>query len=255
MWEKLKELKKWVVEKVLWAEKEMAGKSGEEKRAVIVAKLDDLIVLPFWLEWADGPVIGWLVDLACEKLNWLTGHDFSEVELDEAQTAEIAECLAAPLPKKKDGGTVEERLEQLCKEYGVEYAPNPEPVKRGDLTEHFNRREFACSCGCGFDDVDPKLAALCETIRRAAGVPVRVNSGCRCEKYNARVKGAAKDSQHVKGRAADLSCSLGPKALYELIQGLYAKGELPGLEYCLRYPTFVHIDVGPVRKQRFAVKR
>ena len=254
MWEKLKEIKKWVVEKVLWAEKEMAGKSGKEKRAAVVAKLDELIVLPFWLEWADGPVIGWLVDLCCEKLNWLFGHDWKEAALDETQKSELAECLTASIPKATGAQTVDERLEQLCKEYGVEYAPQiAVAVNRGDLTEHFNRREFACKCGCGFNDVDPKLAALCETIRRAAGCAVMVNSGCRCDAHNKRVGGAS-GSQHRLGKAADLSCSLGVKALFELIQGLYAKGELPGLEYCIRYPTFVHIDIGPKRSQRFVVK-
>ena len=252
MWEKLKEIKKWVLEKVLWAEEELRGKSGAEKRAAVVGKLNELINLPWVPEWVEGKIIGWLVDLWCEKLNWLFGHDWKEADLDETQKDELAECLTASIPKAT--GTVDERLEALCKEYGVEWKPRVEPVTDGDLTPHFKRAEFACKCGCGFDDVDPKLAVLCETIRTAAGVPVRVNSGCRCEKYNAKVKGAAKDSQHTKGKAADLSCSIGPKALYELIRGLYETGKLPGLEYCLRYPTFVHIDVGPVRKQRFAVK-
>ena len=44
MWDKLKQIKKWVIENVLWAERELKGKTGPEKRAVIVNKLDDLII-------------------------------------------------------------------------------------------------------------------------------------------------------------------------------------------------------------------
>ena len=254
MWEKLKEIKKWVLEKVLWAETELKGKTGAEKRAVVVGKLNEIINLPWVPEWVEGKLIGWLVDLCCGKLNWLFGHDWKDADLDETQKGELAECLTASIPKASKAQTVDARLEELCKEYGVEYAPQVEPVKGGDLTEHFNRAEFACKCGCGFDDVDPKLAALCETIRVAADAPVKVNSGCRCAKHNKKVGSLATNSYHTRGKAADLSCGIGAKALYELIQGLYEAGKLPGLEYCLRYPTFVHIDVGAKRKTRFAVK-
>ena len=30
----------------------------------------------------------------------------------------------------------------------------------GDLSEHFDRREFTCRCGCGADQVDPQLALI-----------------------------------------------------------------------------------------------
>lgn len=28
----------------------------------------------------------------------------------------------------------------------------------GDLTKNFNRFEFACKCGCGFDDIELQVA-------------------------------------------------------------------------------------------------
>ena len=252
MWEKFKQLKQWVVEKVLWAEKELAGKTGAEKRAAIIQRLDDLIKLPFWLEWADGPLIGWVVDLTCDKLNWLTDHGDWEAVTPE-QGAELAEVLTAKTSRiDTRGKTVDERLEELYKEYGIERPT--EPTTGGNLTRNFSRKEFACKCGCGKDDIDPKLAEMCQTIRDAAGVPVRVNSGCRCAAHNAKV-GGAPNSYHTQGKAADLSCSLGANKLYELIQALYSAGKLPGLAYCLKYPSFVHIDIGGERKQRFAIRR
>ena len=279
-WTKLRDLRLWVVEQVLWAENELAGKTGEEKRAFIVAKLDELVPLPFWLEWADGPLIGWMVDLACEKLNWLTDHDFQGINLSEAQKEKVADVLETPLKvSAAKGKSIDERLNGLYAEYHIRpdkpdeptRTPAPEKgagapetvpaLKPGYITPHFQRREFACKCGCGKDNIDPALVQMCETIRNAVGVPICVNSGVRCEKHNKKVGGKQKKkdgtggSFHLYGKAADLSCTLGARKLFEAIRNLYDAGKLPGLEYCLLYPTFVHIDIGEPRNQRFAVNR
>ena len=89
--EKITEIKKWVIEQVIWAETELAGKSGAEKKAAVVKKLDDLIKLPIYLEWVDDMIISYLVDQACEKLNKLTAHNFGEVELNSVDMARVAE--------------------------------------------------------------------------------------------------------------------------------------------------------------------
>ena len=52
-------------------------------------------------------------------------------------------------------------------------------------TQHFKVSEFTCKCGCGFNNIDQRVINMAETIRKALGVPVHVNSGCRCEKHNA----------------------------------------------------------------------
>ena len=46
--EKFKQLKKWVIEQVIWAETELKDKTGKEKRAIVTAKLDDMLKLPWW---------------------------------------------------------------------------------------------------------------------------------------------------------------------------------------------------------------
>ena len=84
-------LKAFTLEQVLWAEKNLKGKSGAEKKAAVVKKLDDLITLPAYLEWADDMVISCLVDTVCSKLNEITQHDFSELTLNESQEMELAQ--------------------------------------------------------------------------------------------------------------------------------------------------------------------
>ncbi len=132
-------------------------------------------------------------------------------------------------------------------------------------TEHFKVSEFACKCGCGKQDIDQRVMDMAETIRLALGVPVHVNSGCRCEKHNARVGGVkkkydkngkliSKGSNHMYGLAADLSCSLGAKKMYETAQKLRAEGKLPELDYCICYKTFIHIDCGGKRKSMWEIR-
>ncbi len=120
-------------------------------------------------------------------------------------------------------------------------------------TEHFNVSEFACKCGCGKNDIDQRVMDMAETIRLALGVPVKVNSGCRCEKRN-KACGGVKGSRHTKGLAADLSCSLGSAKMFETVKKLHAEGKLPALDYCIKYKTFVHIDCGGKRKNLWEVR-
>ena len=48
-------------------------------------------------------------------------------------------------------------------------------------TKNFKASEFACKCECGKNDIDQRVIDMAQTIRDALGVPVHVNSGCRCE--------------------------------------------------------------------------
>ena len=120
-------------------------------------------------------------------------------------------------------------------------------------TINFNVHEFSCKCGCGFNIIDQRIIDMAQIIREALGVPVRVNSGCRCEKHNANVKGV-KGSKHTKGLAADLSCELGSQKLFDTVKNLHALGKLPDLNYCIRYRTFIHIDCGGKRKSLWEVR-
>ena len=120
-------------------------------------------------------------------------------------------------------------------------------------SNNFNVSEFSCKCGCGFNIIDQRIINMAQTIRDALGVPVRVNSGCRCLKHNAKV-GGVKGSKHTKGLAADLSCELGAAKMFDTVKKLQAEGKLPDLDYCIRYRTFIHIDCGGKRKSLWEVR-
>ena len=95
------QIKIWTIEQVLWAEKNLKGKSGAEKKAAVVKQLDDMITLPSYLEWIDDILLSWFVDKVCDKLNSITGHNFGDLILSESRERELAEEIADPEQTKE----------------------------------------------------------------------------------------------------------------------------------------------------------
>lgn len=121
-------------------------------------------------------------------------------------------------------------------------------------TKNFKVSEFACK-HCGENKIEQKVMDIAQALRDELGVPVRVNSGYRCEKHNARV-GGVKGSYHTKGLAADLSCELGADKMFQAVQKLWGENKLPELKYCIYYANknFIHVDCGKQRKNTFEVR-
>lgn len=83
------------------------------------------------------------------------------------------------------------------------------------LSEHFTLHEFERSETASARGIDnkvppeliPNLKRLCveilEPLRKYANEPVRISSGYRCPSLNKAV-GGVKNSQHLKGQAADI---------------------------------------------------
>jgi uncharacterized protein YcbK (DUF882 family) len=120
-----------------------------------------------------------------------------------------------------------------------------------DLSEHFDRSEFRCRCGCGWDTVDAELIRVLEDLRRCLmDRPITINSGCRCKMHNALVGGSPK-SQHILGKAADIRVvGLDPSVVAECLEDKY-----PDRYGIGRYISFTHIDVrgGPPARWRNGV--
>lgn len=107
-----------------------------------------------------------------------------------------------------------------------------------NLSKHFERKEFACKCGCGYDVPSTELVAKLEYLRELAGnTPLTINSGCRCGEHNEEV-GGSKKSQHTLGNAADVKC---PKHLS--IDEFAALAEKAGFDGIGKYRAFIHVDV------------
>ena len=94
--------------------------------------------------------------------------------------------------------------------------------------------------------VDVRLIHLLfgmQTWLRAVGIrqPLRVDSGYRTPETHADAEGAAVHALHRSGRAADVAVEGIPSAVLAQLAWRFHAGGV-GV-----YPTFVHVDTGPVR--------
>ncbi len=107
---------------------------------------------------------------------------------------------------------------------------------------------FRCSYDGTVHKIDPGLFYWLDILKTQMGHPdacYRLYSGYRSPKYNCLLRkkgyGAAKNSYHLQGRAADLK--LEGVSLMELKK----KAEILQFGGVSRYRNFVHIDVGSNR--------
>lgn len=104
----------------------------------------------------------------------------------------------------------------------------------GKLT-NFQLKEFACHDGSDEVLVDSELIEKLQIIRDYFASPVTVNSGYRTYKYNIEVRGA-KDSYHVKGKAADIVVrGVSPAKVADFARRIGFRG-------IGEYSSFTHVD-------------
>lgn len=112
------------------------------------------------------------------------------------------------------------------------------------LTKNFNLSEFECKCGCVMPEFVKKnvieLADNLQVLRDVVG-RLDLTNAYRCKEHNADVGGAV-NSQHVKGKAADIkSSAIEPSDMAIAVDDLMKteKFKLGGIGI---YNTFTHVD-------------
>lgn len=75
----------------------------------------------------------------------------------------------------------------------------------GDLSAHFEKREFNCKCGKSHDfNINPELIEKLEKLHTLTGASaVYITSGFRCPEWSKSVNGYFNDA-HTRGIAADI---------------------------------------------------
>jgi uncharacterized protein YcbK (DUF882 family) len=118
------------------------------------------------------------------------------------------------------------------------------------LTANFKLEEFNSKCGRPIpNNVLPNIIELAknlQVLRDALGKSITITSGYRSPEHNAKVKGA-KNSQHVKGTAADIKVKgMTPKEVAKVIEGLIASGKMTQGGIGI-YPSWVHYDCRKIK--------
>ena len=112
------------------------------------------------------------------------------------------------------------------------------------LSKNFDKWEFACGCGCGYDDISPKLVDKLQELRDLVGEPVIITSGCRCHAYNRHIGGVI-NSPHLEGLAADIQV----EGVAPLTLAVIAN-RIPYIRIGI-YPKHIHIDVKPPNPSKY----
>jgi uncharacterized protein YcbK (DUF882 family) len=106
------------------------------------------------------------------------------------------------------------------------------------ISKNFSLHEFECHDGSHLVKLDEVLIEKLQQLRDKIGLPITINSGYRTPEHNTKIGGAPK-SQHMLGKAADISVrGWTAKQITEMAEtigfggiGIYHK------------QNFVHVDV------------
>lgn len=110
--------------------------------------------------------------------------------------------------------------------------------------KYFKRSDpgIRCPCPrCGGFPVEPteRLMRLADSVREQAGVPMNPSSTVRCQAHNDELRGSAKNSRHLSGRAMDF-CLNG----WSSAKTLALVRKQPGVHYAYAIDdSYVHMDV------------
>lgn len=112
--------------------------------------------------------------------------------------------------------------------------------KEKNISAHFKVKEFhSRKDPADLVKVDERLIELLENIRNFVGKPVNINSGYRSAAYNATIKNAVPNSQHVQGKAADIRINgVSPAQVAQIAECFLGSSGGIGI-----YSTFTHVDV------------
>lgn len=118
----IENFKSVLISLIVAAENSIEGATGKEKRATVIAQLDEAFEFDSVIvEKLSNFIIPLVVNFACDRLNLLTDNDFAS--LTEEQQTIVAETLDVDTSKVEEicetAMTVDERLDILYKKYGI----------------------------------------------------------------------------------------------------------------------------------------
>lgn len=173
---------------------------------------------------------------SCGKVNGISGnvdmdYMYIDVSTDKAFSQEKEEVNEPMVRMYKKG-------------VAVQLAPN------------FKSTEFDCNgkgC-CSETPIHDTLIFILQKLREYLGKSVKLNCGFRCEIHNAKVSGASKNSQHLRGFAADIVVKgVHPVRIGRILDKLFdeygIEGRIGIYTWNDKGDGFVHVDVRGTNKR------
>lgn len=110
--------------------------------------------------------------------------------------------------------------------------------------ENFTREEFACTCGCGTNEIRDETIDVAQDIRTECGFPLPVTSGYRCPEHPAERNKKTATGTHPEGTATDFGVS--HKQAVEVHKALAKHPRVTGIGINQRGKVkkrFIHYDI------------
>ncbi len=119
-------------------------------------------------------------------------------------------------------------------------------MSRFEFAPHFSEEEFRCNCGCELLNVSRSFLERLERARLRAGIPFKVQSGCRCEQHN-KDEGGKEKSAHLTSETKECTaCDIGARGSgprFVILDSLFRVGFTRiGIA-----KSFLHVDEDPVK--------
>ena len=106
------------------------------------------------------------------------------------------------------------------------------------MTKNFTKKEVSCPC-CGECSMDEEFMNKLQLLRTHCNFGFKVNSGYRCEKYNAEVSSNSM-GDHARGLAVDISV----KDRYKRTKLILIALNLGYFHDIAIHKTFIHLGKG-----------
>jgi len=155
-----------------------------------------------------------------------------------------------PSPSKAQTESIPAPFEPNYKDYYIW-----DRGQRLTLSNFFLSTEFDCHCGeCKRQFINKELVEKLTFIRAMLNIPIRINSGYRCESYQKKLKKQGLEtavgvSQHSLGNAADIS----PSSLAQMLNlTIMAEKEFMAIG---AGKSFIHVDLrkDKIRRWTYAI--
>jgi len=114
----------------------------------------------------------------------------------------------------------------------------PKYLNKIKISEHFYLIEFE-SPDTHEVQLDARLLVRLEMVRDCALSPVVIQSGYRTPEHNKSINGAAKNSYHLRGMAADIFC---PKIIFSELISIVKRCGFNGIIVHNKH-QYIHVDV------------
>lgn len=189
------------------------------------------------------------------QLSPMAGAMLGSVGQHQAANPVVVPTFSQITPEEKEEGQIPEPTGDISLAPGITAAPKKDTAggqtitTSQQITKNFHSSEFRCK-GTGQIKVHRGLVERLQKLRdhlsqkHGRDIPIKITSGYRAPEHNRNIAGAAPNSKHTTGEAADIRAQgVSLSVLAQAAERFFGDGGIGS-----SYSNHVHVDVGSRRR-------